>query len=88
MTSIRRLPLLVCAVFIAPLFIHTARAPTITNGPYYAMPSWDQTLPAATRFVVLSNFANQAVLDSRPLFCWAIRGPHPERASMSVPEFT
>src|SRR5262245_27831874 len=38
-------------------------AATIGVGPYYAMPSWDQTLPAATRFIVLSNFGGQAVLD-------------------------
>jgi hypothetical protein len=41
----------------------------VSNGPYYATPSWDQTLPANTRFVVLSNFANAAMLDrgSAPL---------------------
>ena len=32
-------------------------------GPYYAMPSWDQTLPAATRFIVLTNMGSEAVLD-------------------------
>ena len=31
-------------------------------GPYYATPSWDQTLPASTRFIVLSNMAGAAVL--------------------------
>src|SRR5262249_1422566 len=31
-----------------------ARAQTVAAGPYYATPSWDQTIPAATRFVLLS----------------------------------
>jgi hypothetical protein len=29
-------------------------------GPYYANPSWDQQLPASTRFVVLSNWIDAA----------------------------
>jgi hypothetical protein len=33
------------------------------NGPYYPTPSWDQKLPAATRFVVLTNWNREAVLD-------------------------
>jgi hypothetical protein len=41
-----------------------AKAQTIANGPYYATPSWDQTLACATtatcpRFIVLSNFSSQ-----------------------------
>ena len=32
-------------------------------GPYYATPSWNQQLPAATRFIVLTNWASAAVLD-------------------------
>jgi len=39
-------------------------------GPYYANPSWDQTLPASTRFVVLSNFNSQAVLDRETGLVW------------------
>jgi len=41
----------------------SAVAQTTANGPYYATPSWDQTMPAATRFIVLSNMASEAVLD-------------------------
>jgi hypothetical protein len=33
----------------------SAEAETVANGPYYANPSWDQTLPSNTRFIVLSN---------------------------------
>jgi hypothetical protein len=39
-------------------------------GPYYATPSWDQTLPSATRFIVLSNFASEAVLDRETGLVW------------------
>jgi hypothetical protein len=48
----------------------TAGAQTTANGPYYATPSWDQTLPAATRFVVLANFANEAALDRETGLVW------------------
>lgn len=40
------------------------------NGPYYATPSWDQTLAPSTRFVVLSNFGNNAVLDRETGLVW------------------
>lgn len=39
-------------------------------GPYYAMPSWDQTLPAATRFIVLTNMGSEAVLDRETGLVW------------------
>ncbi len=45
-------------------------AQTTANGPYYATPSWDQTLPATTRFIVLSNFDSQAVLDRETGLVW------------------
>jgi hypothetical protein len=48
----------------------TAFAQTTANGPYYATPSWDQTLPSSTRFIVLSNFANAAVLDRETGLVW------------------
>lgn len=38
--------------------------------PYYAMPARDQTLPAATRFIVLTNMASQAVLDRETGLVW------------------
>jgi Protein of unknown function (DUF1566) len=40
------------------------------NGPYYATPSWDQQLPASTRFIVLSNWNNEAVLDRETGLVW------------------
>ena len=39
-------------------------------GPYYATPSWDQTLPSATRFIVLSNLGSAAVLDRETGLVW------------------
>jgi hypothetical protein len=39
-------------------------------GPYYATPSWDQTLSAATRFVVLTNMNSEAVLDRETGLVW------------------
>jgi hypothetical protein len=47
-----------------------APAQTTSNGPYYATPSWDQQLPAATRFIVLLNWASAAVLDRETGLVW------------------
>ena len=47
-----------------------ASAQTVSNGPYYATPSWDQTLPSSTRFIVLSNFNSEAVLDRETGLVW------------------
>ena len=41
-----------------------------SNGPYYATPSWDQKLPAATRFIVLTDWSSQAVLDRETGLVW------------------
>src|SRR5215510_1444756 len=47
-----------------------AHAQTVSNGPYYATPSWDQTLPPNTRFIVLSNMNSAAVLDRETGLVW------------------
>jgi hypothetical protein len=52
------------------LTVSSVSAQTTANGPYYATPSWDQTLPASTRFIVLSNFNSQAVLDRETGLVW------------------
>jgi hypothetical protein len=39
-------------------------------GPYYAVPSWDQKLDAAARFIVLTNWASEAVLDRETRLVW------------------
>src|SRR5262245_51000289 len=47
-------------------------------GPYYATPSWDQTLPTETRFIVLTNMASAAVLDRETGVVWErLPGPTP-----------
>jgi hypothetical protein len=53
-----------------------AYAQTTAPGPYYATPSWDQTLPASTRFIVLSNMGGAAVLDRETGLVWE-RSPDP-----------
>ena len=60
----------VVLALVALLAATQAHAQTTANGPYYATPSWDQTLPASTRFIVLSNFANAAVLDRETGLVW------------------
>jgi hypothetical protein len=45
-------------------------------GPYYATPSWDQTLPATTRFIVLTNMGGAAVLDRETGLVWE-QSPEP-----------
>ena len=44
--------------------------PKAPAGPYYAQPSWDQTLPATTRYIVLSNMGGNAVLDQETGLVW------------------
>jgi hypothetical protein len=48
----------------------SAFAQTNAAGPYYAIPSWDQQLGPATRFIVLSNWSSAAVLDRETGLVW------------------
>jgi hypothetical protein len=52
-----------------------ANAQTTSNGPYYANPSWDQQLQCdaqatCPRFIVLSNWSSEAVLDRETGLVW------------------
>jgi hypothetical protein len=60
-----------------------ADAQTVAAGPYYAVPSWDQTIVCASpascpRFIVLSNMGNNAVLDRETGLVW-------EQATSNIP---
>ena len=58
-------------VVVGGIFLMAALAWAVTsNGPYYAMPAWDQKLPASTRFVVLLDWNSEAVLDRNTGLVW------------------
>lgn len=50
----------------------SAQVSVTANGPYYATPSWDQTITSG-RFVVLANFRSEAVLDRETGLVWQRR---------------
>ena len=63
------------AAAIATIPAAPVLAQTTAVGPYYAVPSWDQTIACGAsancpRFVVLSNFNNDAVLDRETGLVW------------------
>lgn len=65
------LGLMAAAVLVSAAFTaNRSQAQTTSNGPYYATPSWDQKLPASTRFVVLLDWDNMAVLDRETGLVW------------------
>jgi hypothetical protein len=50
-------------------------AQTVAAGPYYAVPSWDQSIPCPApsncpRFIVLANMSAEAVLDRETGLVW------------------
>ena len=72
---------LVLIVLVMVAFATTpVGAQTTAAGPYYAMPSWDQQLPASTRFIVLSNWGSAAVLDRETGLVW-------EKSPTALPTF-
>jgi hypothetical protein len=56
-----------------------------TSGPYYATPSWDQKLVYFQRFICLTDWNNEAVLDRETGLVWQ-RSPLPlmYRQSLAV----
>ena len=57
-------------LIVGMLAVGSAIAQTTAVGPYYATPSWDQTLSSSTRFIVLSNMGSAAVLDRETGVVW------------------
>lgn len=76
MMSNSKLPNFVAAVAFAMSLASTAaNSQTTANGPYYAKPSWDQklqcdSLSTCPRFVVLTNWNGEAVLDRETGLTW------------------
>jgi hypothetical protein len=62
--------LLELIVFGMVMFAASPAGAATAAGPYYANPSWDQTLPASTRFIVLSHMNGEAVLDRETGLVW------------------
>jgi hypothetical protein len=63
--------LAVMGLVLGGIFLVAALAWAVaSNGPYYAMPAWDQKLPASTRFVVLLDWNSEAVLDRETGLVW------------------
>jgi hypothetical protein len=68
MRNLGRSVLLLCG-FVMGLAASGVSSAATGAGPYYATPSWDQTLPASTRFIDLSNMPG-AVLDRETGLVW------------------
>lgn len=64
-------PLLAATMACVLAWPLSPQAQTVAAGAYYAPPAWSQTLPSATRFIVLSNFESATVLDRETGLVWA-----------------
>jgi hypothetical protein len=75
MKHARKLTVGLLALCALALLSGPAQAQTTAAGPYYATPSWDQKLQCDTqatcpRFIVLSNWNSDAVLDRETGLVW------------------
>ena len=55
-------------------------------GPFYAEPAWDQKIPPDARFLILTNWKNEAVLDKETGLVWE-RSPADTEHSWSEARF-
>ena len=56
---------------LAGVALTTSSAPAASGGgPYYPEPAWDRKLPASVRFLVLTNWESEAVLDKETGLVW------------------
>ena len=71
LSKVARAGLVVSLIVVSTITCNTASAQLSTSGtgPYYATPSWDQKVTTG-RFVVLSNWNNEAVLDRETGLVW------------------
>ena len=70
MNTILRQRLALVAVPAMLFFAGAADSQTTSNGPYYATPAWDQSLPTSSRYIILTNFNNEAALDRETGLVW------------------
>jgi uncharacterized protein DUF1566 len=77
-SSSKTLRMLTMVAAVLTMAAGSTYAQTTAAGPYYAWPAWDQKLPGTTRFVVLSNWNSDAVLDRETGLVW-------ERAPQTTP---
>lgn len=87
----RRHSMFVCALalLLSAISSVSVRAQTTAPGPYLATPAWDQkikcdTLATCQRFVVLSNWNNEAVLDRETGLVWERSPNRPPSQSWSL----
>jgi Protein of unknown function (DUF1566) len=83
MKTMFKLKLEILVIGMFALTCPLAHAQTSAPGPYYATPSWDQQLPTTTRFIVLSNWNSEAVLDRETGLVWQ-RSPSAESTSWTL----
>lgn len=81
----------VCALALVLLALGSppSGAQTVAPGPYLATPAWDQQIGCATpttcqRFVVLSNWNSEAVLDRETGLVWERSPNRPAAATWSL----
>src|SRR5215510_6157009 len=68
----------------APPAGYPATVASTAAGPYYVPPVWGQTLAPNVRFVILSNFNGDAVLDRTTGLVWARQNTDESTAQIAL----